>query len=81
MASHWTPTRDESIRLPDGRALAYAEWGDPDGRPVFFLHGMPGSRLLMPDPNAAAEEHVRVITADRPGMGRSNPQPGHRIAD
>jgi pimeloyl-ACP methyl ester carboxylesterase len=80
-AETWTPVRDSSIRLPDGRALAYAEWGDPDGRPVFFFHGMPGSRLLMPDPDAAVDEHVRVITADRPGMGRSDPQPGHKIGD
>ncbi len=26
----------EILRLPDGRGLAYAEYGDPDGAPVFF---------------------------------------------
>ena len=26
-------------------------------------------------------EHVRLISADRPGMGRSDPQPGHAIGD
>jgi pimeloyl-ACP methyl ester carboxylesterase len=77
----WTPIRDASIELPDGRALAYAEWGDMDGRPVFYFHGMPASRLFIPDPDAAADEHVRVIAADRPGMGRSDPQPGHVVAD
>jgi len=77
----WTPVRDDSIRLPDGRALAYAEWGDPDGRPVFFFHGMPGSRLFFPDPDVATQEHIRVITVDRPGMGRSDPQPGHITGD
>jgi pimeloyl-ACP methyl ester carboxylesterase len=76
-----TPARDSTIRLPDGRVLAFAEWGDLDGRPVFLFHGMPGSRLLMPDPDAAVDEHVRVITADRPGMGKSEPQPGHRMGD
>lgn len=76
-----TPVRDSSIRLPDGRSLAYAEWGDPNGRPVFLFHGMPGSRLFFPDPDAAAEARVRAITTDRPGMGRSDPQPGHRIVD
>ena len=79
--SGWIPARDDSIRLPDGRALAYAEWGDLGGRPVFYFHGMPGSRLFIPDPDAAADEHVRVIAADRPGMGRSDPQPGHVVAD
>jgi pimeloyl-ACP methyl ester carboxylesterase len=42
---------------------------------------MPGSRSFAPDPEAAADEHVRLITADRPGMGRSDPQPGHAIGD
>jgi pimeloyl-ACP methyl ester carboxylesterase len=79
--SGWIPARDDSIRLPDGRALAYAEWGDLGGRPVFYLHGMPGSRLFIPDRDAAADEHARVITADRPGMGGSDPQPGHVVAD
>jgi pimeloyl-ACP methyl ester carboxylesterase len=78
-AGRYAPRRDSSIRLPDGRALAYAEWGDPEGRPVFFFHGMPGSRSFVPDPDAA--DHVRLISTDRPGMGRSDPQPGHAIGD
>src|SRR5436309_3076234 len=77
----YAPARDSAIQLPDGRALAYAEWGDPDGRPVFYFHGMPASRLFVPDPEAAAGEHVRLIAADRPGMGGSDPQPGHVVAD
>jgi pimeloyl-ACP methyl ester carboxylesterase len=77
----WAPLRDSSIRLPDGRALAYAEWGDLLGRPVFLFHGMPGSRLFFPDPPTAAEGGVRAITVDRPGMGGSDPQPGHVVAD
>jgi len=77
----WAPLRDTSIRLPDGRALAYAEWGDLLGRPVFLFHGMPGSRLFFPDPQTAAEGGVRAITVDRPGMGGSDPQPGHVVAD
>jgi pimeloyl-ACP methyl ester carboxylesterase len=77
----WAPVRDSSIRLPDGRALAYAEWGDLDGRPIFYFHGMPASRLFFPEPDVAAEEHVHVIAPDRPGMGASDPQPGHVVAD
>ena len=77
----YAPSRDATITLPDGRTLAYAEWGDLDGRPVFYFHGMPGSRLFAPDPVTAADEHVRLIAPDRPGMGRSDPQPGHVVAD
>jgi len=32
-------------QLPDGRRLAYQEYGDPNGSPVFFFHGWLGSRL------------------------------------
>jgi pimeloyl-ACP methyl ester carboxylesterase len=68
---------DEQARLPDGRALGYAEYGDPEGDPVFFFHGWPSSRYqgkLMHD--FAAERGLRWITVDRPGIGLSDPQPG-----
>ena len=45
-----TPIADEVVRLADGRLLAWAEWGDPRGSPVVFLHCSPGSRILCPDP-------------------------------
>jgi hypothetical protein len=28
--------RDASVQLSDGRLLAFAEWGDPAGRPVLL---------------------------------------------
>jgi pimeloyl-ACP methyl ester carboxylesterase len=68
------------ITLRDGRTLAYAEYGDPDGKPVFYFHGTPGSRLEHhPDDAIARERGVRIITADRPGYGHSDFQP-HRTA-
>ncbi|TDC38659.1 alpha/beta hydrolase [Micromonospora sp. 15K316] len=57
--------------LPDGRVLGWAEYGDPAGMPVVFLHGTPGSRLSRPEDSALAG--VRLITIDRPGYGRSTP--------
>ncbi|MFG2042453.1 alpha/beta fold hydrolase [Dactylosporangium sp. NPDC048998] len=57
--------------LPDGRVLGWAEYGDPAGPPVVFLHGTPGSRLSRPDDTALAG--FRLITVDRPGYGRSTP--------
>jgi pimeloyl-ACP methyl ester carboxylesterase len=68
-----TPIADEIVRLADGRQLAWAEWGDPRGSPVVFLHCSPGSRILCPDPSATAAAGVRLITIDRPGYGRSEP--------
>jgi pimeloyl-ACP methyl ester carboxylesterase len=71
-----------SIILPDRRRLAYAEYGDIAGRPVFLFHGIPGSRLFRPPlDELTARKHVRLITVDRPGYGGSDFLPGRRISD
>jgi pimeloyl-ACP methyl ester carboxylesterase len=67
------PTRDQTLALPDGRHLAWAEWGRPDGPVALLLHTAPGSRLLDPDPAVTAAAGVRLITVDRPGYGGSDP--------
>ena len=73
--------RDAAIRLPDGRRLAYTEWGLPDGKPVLFFYGLPSSRLWCPDEEATSAAGVRLITPDRPGIGRSDPLTGRTLAD
>src|SRR6201995_1799049 len=66
---------------PDGRTLAYCEWGDPRGAPVFSLHGTPGSRLTRhPDEEVYRRAGVRAITYDRAGYGLSSRLPGRSIA-
>lgn len=61
--------------LPDGRHLAYAEYGDPAGRPLLYHHGMPGSRLELAGlARRTFEGGVHCIAPDRPGYGRSDPQ-------
>ena len=74
-------TPAQTVRLRDGRTLAYAEWGDPDGQAVIELHGNPGCRVLVWDQAAAARAVVRLITVDRPGIGLSSPKPGRTVAD
>ena len=69
------------MRLRDGRALAYAEWGDAEGRPVVFFHGSPLSRLWCPDERATRAAGVRLVCVDRPGFGHSDLQPGRRLED
>ena len=70
-----------SISLPDGRKLAYSEYGDSHGKPVIYFHGFPGSRvegLLM---DAAAKRlGLRIVAPDRPGFGRSDFQAGRRLS-
>jgi pimeloyl-ACP methyl ester carboxylesterase len=60
------------LTLTDGRTLAFDDVGDPDGRPVVYLHGTPDSRLARhPDDGLAAAAGVRLLAVDRPGYGSS----------
>jgi pimeloyl-ACP methyl ester carboxylesterase len=65
----------------DGRRLAVEEWGDPRGRPVFLLHGTPGSRLG-PRPRGPVlyRRGIRLVAYDRPGYGRSDRCLGRTVA-
>jgi pimeloyl-ACP methyl ester carboxylesterase len=75
------PPLDRTLRLADGRRLAYAEYGSPDGVPLFLFHGLPGSRLAGPEMWLDDPGPVRVIAPDRPGFGLSTFQPGRRFPD
>jgi pimeloyl-ACP methyl ester carboxylesterase len=66
----------------DGRELRVVEGGDPNGLPVFVLHGTPGSALQYPPDEAdAAKQGIRLISYDRPGYGGSTPHPARSVAD
>jgi pimeloyl-ACP methyl ester carboxylesterase len=71
-----------TLETPDGRTLAYAVWGDPDGFPVLALHGTPGSRLgRWPREEVYVEAGVCLVTHDRAGYGRSDRHRGRRVVD
>ncbi|HWD54195.1 MAG TPA: alpha/beta hydrolase [Acidimicrobiales bacterium] len=71
-----------TVTLPDGRELAYEEYGDPAGFPVLSFHGGLSSRLdAAPAQGAALAGGVRLLSPDRPGIGRSTFQPGRRLLD
>ena len=71
-----------TLTLPDGRTLAYALWGDPNGFPVIGLHGTPGCRLnRLGKEDAYKSAGVHYITHDRSGYGRSTRRPGRSVAD
>jgi pimeloyl-ACP methyl ester carboxylesterase len=79
--------RSRTTHAADGRSLCFAEWGDPDGQPVFHLHGTPGCRLLGARHVGFALDDllqslgVRLITYDRPGWGGSHRHAGRRVVD
>jgi len=71
-----------TVSVSDGRRLAYAEYGSPDGTPVVFLHGTPGSRRLGELFDTAARERgVRILAPDRPGFGASSPWRARSVSD
>src|SRR4051794_41675181 len=72
--------REGSLRLRDGRTLAYAESGDPEGWPVLGCHGSPSSRLERHVEDVAAYRRwgVRLGVPHPPGVRRSGPQPRRR---
>ena len=59
--------------FPDGRQLASAETGNPDGPLVLFIHGTPGSwsafSFVMADP--ALADRAYLASVDRVGWGGS----------
>ena len=62
--------------------LGYAEYGDPDGWPLMFFHGTPGSRVMARFAASRAREMgVRLIAPERPGFGLSDVQPQRRLLD
>jgi pimeloyl-ACP methyl ester carboxylesterase len=68
------------VILRDGRELALAEDGDPDGPVVMYVHGAPTSRLdISVHYDIVASQGTRVIAVDRPWFGGSTLPPGRTL--
>jgi pimeloyl-ACP methyl ester carboxylesterase len=69
------PKLEGNVAVGDDRRIGFAEFGDPQGRAVFWLHGTPGARRQIPvEARLYAErKHIRLIGVDRPGIGSSTP--------
>jgi len=67
---------------PPETTLSFAEYGQPDGRPIFYFHGWPGSRFDAAIGDRAARDlSLRIIAPDRPGMGGTPFEPRRQILD
>jgi pimeloyl-ACP methyl ester carboxylesterase len=71
------------IRLPDGRSVSISVAGPGHGFPIVYCHGAIGSpRWHSPGLDSTLERHgIRYLVVDRPGFGRSDPQPDRTVVD
>ena len=77
------PKLEGNIAIGNDRQIGFAEFGDPQGRAVFWLHGTPGARRQIPDEARvyAEQHHIRLIGVDRPGIGSSTPHQYDAVLD
>jgi pimeloyl-ACP methyl ester carboxylesterase len=67
-------------RIGVHRTTTHAAWQVGDGggasveeRTVVFCHSAPGAGIFDPNPAQTRARHVRLLSVDRPGYGRSDP--------
>ncbi|GAB91451.1 alpha/beta fold hydrolase, partial [Gordonia rhizosphera] len=77
------PKIEGSVAVGEGRRIGFAEFGSATGRAVFWLHGTPGARRQIPTEARAfaAENDIRILGLDRPGVGSSTPYRYDCVAD
>lgn len=74
----------QQLVLPDGRKLGFSQRGLLGGKPVFYFHGSPSSRLesdLFISNELLNDYQIWLISIDRPGIGLSDYQIGRVVLD
>ncbi len=69
-----------TINISPNRQLAWSEWGAPQGKPVIMCNGAGMAGSLPFGEEAAKQLGLRLICVDRPGLGRSSPDPEKSFA-
>jgi pimeloyl-ACP methyl ester carboxylesterase len=73
--------RREGAVTVRGASLSFAEWGDPRGAVVVGFPGNPGARFgLGWARQHAFDSGVRLLVFERPGIGRSSPDPARTVS-
>ena len=67
------PYDSGQIRVSDVHELYYEQCGNPNGKPVIFLHGGPGAGLVPDYRRFFDPQAFRVILFEQRGAGRSTP--------
>jgi proline iminopeptidase len=67
------PYRTGRLAVDELHTLYWEECGNPDGAPVLFLHGGPGSGLSPLHRQFFDPAHYRIVLFDQRGAGQSTP--------
>ncbi|KHK97207.1 proline iminopeptidase [Microbacterium mangrovi] len=67
------PFDEGMLLVGDGNRLYYEQSGNPDGKPVVFLHGGPGGGVAPWHRRFFDPEKYRIVLFDQRGCGRSLP--------
>lgn len=60
------------VRTPDGVEISVREWGNKEGRPILFVHGLAQAHLCFaPQFESALAERFRLVAYDLRGHGES----------
>ncbi len=71
-----------SIVLSSGRTVSFCQYGDSCGKPLLYFHGWPSSQSQASSLHELAlRRKIRILAMDRPGIGRSDHQPGRTLMD
>ncbi len=65
----------------EGHRIAYEQSGNPEGKPVVFLHGGPGAGTSPWHRRFFDPERYRIVLLDQRGSGRSTPHASEPHAD
>ncbi|MBF6236532.1 prolyl aminopeptidase [Nocardia otitidiscaviarum] len=67
------PHREGMLDVGDGQRIYWEECGNPDGKPVVFLHGGPGGGTAPLHRRFFDPRAYRIVLFDQRGCGRSAP--------
>lgn len=71
----------QTLQYNTEHKLSYAEYGDKNGHPIFFHHGLIGSIKQPELEEVLAGRNIRLILTARPGYGESSPYVMQSYAD
>ena len=69
------------LSVGDGQELFWEACGNPDGKPVVYLHGGPGGGIVPDFRRYHDPEKYRIVLFDQRGCGRSTPHASAPDAD